>query len=61
VDRCVSILANRQDSMSTRVRKHVSGCSNQRGSMRLRRDVQEAIGRVWPVGIVEMFLDLDES
>jgi hypothetical protein len=42
--------------MSTRVRKHASGRSKQRGSTGLRRDVQEAIGRVWPDGIVEILL-----
>jgi hypothetical protein len=46
--------------MSTRVRRRVSAASNQRGAG-LRRDVQQAIERVWPDGIVEMSLDPDQS
>lgn len=46
--------------MSTRVRKSVSARSDQRGAG-LRRDVQEAIDRVWPNGIVEMSLGSEES
>lgn len=60
MDRCVSILANRQDAMSTRARKHVRARSAARDTS-LRRDVQEAIDRIWPVGIVELPFDLDES
>jgi hypothetical protein len=48
VDRCVSTLANGQNSMSKRVRKRVSGRSNPWGSTGLRRDVQQTIDRVWP-------------
>jgi hypothetical protein len=36
--------------MSTRVRKRVPARSDQRGAG-LRRDVQEAIDRVWPDGV----------
>jgi hypothetical protein len=46
--------------MSTRVRKGVSARYDQRG-IGLRKDVQEAIDRIWPDGIVEMSLDPDES
>jgi hypothetical protein len=60
MDCCVSILANRQDSMSTRVRKHVRARAARRDTS-LRRDVQEAIDRIWPDGIVEMSFDQDES
>jgi len=60
VDRCVSILANGQDSMSTRVPKHVRAHSARRDTS-LRRDVQKAVDRIWPDGIVEMPLDPDES
>jgi hypothetical protein len=60
VDRCVSILADGQDSMSTRVRKHV-GAHSARRDTSLWRDVQEAIDRIWPDGFVEMTLDPDES
>ena len=46
--------------MSTRVRKRVRGRSGQRGTG-LRRDVQEAIDRIWPDGIVEMSRGRDAS
>jgi hypothetical protein len=46
--------------MSTRVRKRVRAPYDQR-STGLRKDVQEAIDRVWPDGIVEMSLDPGES
>ena len=46
--------------MSTRVRKHV-GAHSARRDISLRRDVQEAVDRIWPDGIVEMPLDPDES
>jgi len=46
--------------MSTKVRKRVRAHYDQRGTG-LRKDVQEAIDRVWPDGIVEMSLDPDES
>ena len=46
--------------MSTRVRKHV-GTHSARRDTSLRRDVREAIDRIWPDGIVEMSLDPDES
>ena len=46
--------------MSTRVRKRVRAPYDQR-STDLRKDVQEAIDRIWPDGIVEMSPDLDES
>jgi hypothetical protein len=46
--------------MSTRVRKGVSARYDQRG-IGLRKDVQEAIDRIWPDGIVEMSLGPDES
>jgi hypothetical protein len=46
--------------MSTRVRKHV-GAHSARRNTSLRRDVQKAIDRIWPDGIVEMPLDQDES
>jgi len=46
--------------MSTRSRKHLRARSAPRDTS-LRRDVQEAIDRIWPVGIVELPFDLDES
>jgi len=46
--------------MSTRVRKRVRAPSGHRGAG-LRKDVQEAIERIWPDGIVEMSLDPDDS
>ena len=46
--------------MSTRVRKHV-GAHSARRNTSLRRDVQEAIDRIWPDGIVEISFDPDES
>jgi hypothetical protein len=46
--------------MSTRVRKHVRARAARRDTS-LRRDVQEAIDRIWPDGIVEMSFDQDES
>ena len=46
--------------MSTRVRKH-AGAHSARRDTSLRRDVQEAVDRIWPDGIVEMPLDPDES
>ena len=46
--------------MSTRVRKQV-GAHSARRPTSLRRDVQAAIDRIWPDGIVEMTLDPDES
>ena len=46
--------------MSTRVRKH-AGAHSARRYTSLRRDVQEAVDRIWPDGIVEMPLDPDES
>ena len=46
--------------MSTRVRKRVRAHYDRRGAG-LREDVQEAIERVWPDGIVEMSFDPDES
>jgi hypothetical protein len=46
--------------MSTRARKHV-GVHSARLDTNLRSDVQEAIDRIWPDGIVEMPLDPDES
>jgi hypothetical protein len=46
--------------MSTRVRKHVGDHSVRRDTS-LRRDVREAIDYIWPDGIVETSLDLDES
>ncbi len=46
--------------MSTRIRKPVRARHAERGTG-LRRDVREAIERIWPDGIVEMPFDLDES
>ena len=46
--------------MSTRVRKH-AGTHSVRRDTSLRRDLQEAVDRIWPDGIVEMPLDTDES
>src|SRR5215469_5120615 len=46
--------------MSARVRKHV-GARSARRDTSLRRDVQEAVDRIWKDGIVEMPLDRDES
>src|SRR5438132_6888475 len=51
---------NRQNSMSTRGRKSRRGHSIQPRAG-VRGDVQEAIDRIWPDGIVEMSLDPDES
>ena len=46
--------------MSRRVRKHL-GVRSVRRDTSLRRDVQEAIDRIWPDGIVEMSFDPDKS
>lgn len=46
--------------MSTRVRKRV-GAHSARRNTSLPRDVQDAIARIWPDGIVETPLDPDES
>jgi hypothetical protein len=46
--------------MSTRVRKH-AGAHSARRYTSLRRDVQEAVDRIWPDGIVEMPLDPDKK
>jgi hypothetical protein len=46
--------------MSTRARKHM-GAHSARRNTSLRRDVQEALDRIWPDGVVEMTLDSDES
>lgn len=46
--------------MRTRARKHV-GAHSARRNTSLRRDVQEAIERIWPDGIVEISFDPDES
>jgi hypothetical protein len=46
--------------MSARVRKRVRAPSGHLGTG-LRRDVEEAIHRIWPDGIVEMSLDPDDS
>ena len=56
----VSILADGQNSMSAKIRKRAAaGAARQDTSV--RKDVQEAIDRIWPDGIVEMLLDPDES
>src|SRR5215471_2073501 len=46
--------------MSARVRKH-AGAHSARRDTSLRRDLQEAVDRIWPDGIVEMPLDPDKS
>jgi hypothetical protein len=46
--------------MSTKARKR-KAASPRNQSAGLRRDVQEAIDRVWPDGIVELSFDSDES
>lgn len=46
--------------MSTKIRRRVRARHDERGTG-LRRDVREAIERIWPDGIVEMPFDLDES
>jgi hypothetical protein len=46
--------------MRTKARKHV-GARSARPNTSLRRDVQEAIDRIWPDGIVEISFDPDES
>jgi hypothetical protein len=46
--------------MSTRARKHV-GAHSARRNTSVRRDVQEAIDRIWPDGIVDISFDPDES
>lgn len=62
MDRCVSVLENRLLVMSTKARNRKKAASNPRTqSADLRRDVQEAIARVWPAGIVELCFDFDES
>ena len=60
MDRCVSVLANRPLVISTKARKRTLA-SPRKQSGGLRRDVQEAIDRVWPNGIVELSFDSDES
>jgi hypothetical protein len=48
--------------MSTKARKRKKAASSPgTQSADLRRDVQEAIDRVWPAGIVELSFDSDES
>jgi len=61
MDRCVSVLANPQLVMSTKARKAKASSHRGTQSRGLRRDVQEAIDRVWPDGIVELSFDSDES
>lgn len=46
--------------MSTRIRKRVPARSGRRDTG-IRRDVREAIDRVWPNGVVDMSFDPDES
>jgi hypothetical protein len=46
--------------MSTKARKR-KAASPRNQSAGLRRDVQEAIDRIWPDGIVELSFDSDES
>lgn len=46
--------------MRTKSPKHV-GAHSARPNTSLRRDVQEAIDRIWPDGIVEISFDPDES
>jgi hypothetical protein len=45
--------------MSTKARKPSTG--SQKQNARLRKDVQAALDRVWPDGIVELSFDPDES